>query len=168
MSAPEPPASAELLQKIENDIRKSGFPLEVEVLNVCSTKNTGRLPSVRYEYAGQLREIDLIEFYETFSDKGDPLPQHTITELIIECKKSAEKPWVFFSTPSYHFENVASFLKYSSEFDLHFAAIRDIPLLPRIYPAILKTHYAAPKSRDASRTTRRSRVHLYPRIFIAR
>ncbi len=139
-----PGAPGDLLERIASDIRKSGFPLEVEVLNICSTKNTGRLPSVRYEYCDQLREIDLVAFYETISRENSRGPQHTITELIIECKKSVEKPWVFFSTPSYSFENVASFLKYSSEFDLYFSETRSLPLLARIYPKILRTHYADP------------------------
>jgi hypothetical protein len=86
-----PEAPAELVKNIESDIRKSGFPLEMYVLNVCSTKNTGRMPSVRYEYLDQLREIDLLAFFETIAPA-----HHTSTDLIIECKKSTEKPWVFF------------------------------------------------------------------------
>jgi hypothetical protein len=106
---------ADLVGKIESDIRKSGFPLEMFVLNVCSTKNTGRMPSVRYEHLDQLREIDLDAFFETIAAS-----HHTCTDLIIECKKSSEKPWVFFSTAAYSFDNVACFLKYTSEFDLYF------------------------------------------------
>src|SRR5229473_8630684 len=116
-------APQELIKRIEGDIRKTGFPLEVHVLNVCSTRNTGRMPSVRYEYLNELREIDLLAFFETIelSSKGHTNLQHTTTDLIIECKKSSEKLRVFFSSPSYAFENVAFFLKYASEFDLHFS-----------------------------------------------
>ena len=42
--------SANLPEKIKEDMRKSGFPLEFHVLNVCSTKDTGRMPNLRYEF----------------------------------------------------------------------------------------------------------------------
>jgi hypothetical protein len=132
-------SSAELAGRIESDIRKSGFPLEMYVLNVCSTKNTGRMPSVRYEYLDQLREIDLLAFFETIAST-----HHTSTDLIIECKKSSEKPWVFFSTPSYAFENVTCFLKYTSEFDGYFRERGLPPLLAQIYPGITTGYYADP------------------------
>jgi hypothetical protein len=107
------------------------------VLNVCSTKNTGRMPSVRYEHLDQLREIDLHAFFETI----DP-SHHTATNLIIECKKSAEKPWVFFSTPSYTFENVAVFLKYYSDFDVYLRKHGFVPLLAQIYAGLRLGHYS--------------------------
>jgi len=139
------PAPAELLKNIEEDIRKSGFPLEVRVLNVCSTKNTGRMPNVKYEYLGELREIDLLAFFETqkLESKRTTL-QHTWTDLIIECKKSSSKPWVFFSTPSYAFENVAILLKYTSAFDSYFLRTGRPSLLAQIYPHIRASHYADP------------------------
>src|ERR1017187_659982 len=114
-SSTTPDSKADLVGKIENDIRKSGFPLEMFVLNVCSSKNTGRMPSVRYEHLDQLREIDLVAFFETIA-----ADHHTATDLIIECKKSSEKPWVFFSTATYKFDNVTSFMKYTSDFDVYF------------------------------------------------
>ncbi len=131
-----PDSAADLVRKIESDIRKSGFPLEMFALNVCSTKNTGRMPSVRYEYLDQLREIDLLAFFETSASS-----HHTATDLIIECKKSSEKPWVFFSTSSYTFDNVASFLKYSSDFDVYFRRRGLVPLLAQIYPGLKLGHY---------------------------
>jgi hypothetical protein len=139
------PAPPELLKKIEEDIRKSGFPLEVRVLNVCSTKNTGRMPNVKYEYLGELREIDLLTFFETQKLKSKRTTlQHTWTDLIIECKKSTSKPWVFFSTPSYAFENVAGFLKYASAFDSYFSKTGRPSLLAQIYPHIRTSYYADP------------------------
>jgi hypothetical protein len=135
-NAPQP--SDQLIKRIAKDIEQSGFPLEMHVLNVCSTKNTGRMPSVRYDYLDELREIDLLAFFETIANS-----HHTSTDLIIECKKATAKPWVFFSTPSYRFDNVASFLKYESDFDLYFKKHDMVSLLARIHPRILG-HYADP------------------------
>jgi hypothetical protein len=132
-----PDPAQDLVGKIESDIRKSGFPLEMFVLNVCSSKKTGRMPSVRYEYRDQLREIDLLTFFETIAAS-----HHTKTALIIECKKSSEKPWVFFSTPAYRFDNVASFIKYNSEFDVYFRKRGLVPLLAQIYPGLKLGHYS--------------------------
>jgi len=137
MPSPSAHGAAEFVEKIENDIRKSGFPLEMFVLNVCSTKNTGRMPSVRYEYLDKLREIDLLAFFETIAAS-----HHTSTDLIIECKKSSEKPWVFFSTPSYKFDSVASFIKYASDFDAYFGKRGFVPLLAQIYPGLKVGHYS--------------------------
>jgi hypothetical protein len=134
-------AETDLVNKIKNDIAKSGFPLEVEVLNICSSRNTGRMPSIRYDYKGELREIDLVAFFEKIDER---FPHRTITEMIIECKKSAEKPWVFFSSPAYSFDNVAWLLKYSSEFDFYFREKGGVPLLPRIHPYIMDSHYGDP------------------------
>ncbi len=109
------------------------------VLNVCSTKNTGRMPSVRYEHLDQLREIDLLAFFETIASS-----HHSVTNLIIECKKSAEKPWVFFSAPSYTFENVAVFLKYCSDFDVYLRNQGLVPLLAQIFTGLKVGHYSDP------------------------
>jgi hypothetical protein len=140
----KPASTADLIKSIRNDILKSGFPLEVHVLNVCSTRNTGRMPGIRYEYLDQLREIDLLAFFETINvdRKKHTTFQHTITDLIIECKKSTDKPWVFFSSSSYAFENVASFLKYTSDFDLYFSQSKLPPLIAQVYPRIRRSHYA--------------------------
>jgi len=139
-------ASAELLNRIADDVRRSGFPLEVHVLNVCSTKNTGRMPSLRYEHKGEPRELDLLAFFDTIEKKakGKAAPQHTATHLIVECKKSEEKPWVFFSSPSYAFKDQADFLKYASDFDPYFSRRGLPPLLSQVRPRINNSHYANP------------------------
>ena len=64
--------SANLPEKIKEDMRKSGFPLEFHVLNVCSTKNTGRMPGLRYEFQRE-RELDLLAFFEEISTGGPHL-----------------------------------------------------------------------------------------------
>ena len=54
----------DLIKKIKGDIEKCGFPLEIFVIDVCSKKNTGRMPNQRYTYQDELKEIDLHAFFE--------------------------------------------------------------------------------------------------------
>jgi len=130
----------ELIEKIKKDMLNSGFPLEFHVLNVCSTKNTGRMPGLKYEFLGQLRELDLLAFFEetTLGPKKDPTLQHTCTDLVIECKKRADKPWVFMSSSSYYFPSETSHLKYMSEYDSYFAHQQEPSLLTQILPTLRK------------------------------
>jgi len=132
-----------MIDKIKKEIEKSGFPLELYVINICSKKNTGRMPNIRYTYEEKLREIDLYAFFEEIRiepKKGVNL-QHTSTAMIIECKMSKDKPWVFFSTGMYQFTNVFSFTKYISEFDLYFHRESKYPLLGQIYRNMSNNHY---------------------------
>src|SRR5438046_132192 len=126
----------ELIEKIKKDMENSGFPLEFHVLNVCSTKNTGRMPSLRYEFQGQPRELDLLAFFEeiTINRKKDATLQHTSTDLIVECKKRADKPWIFMSSPSYSFSNMLYHLRYTSDYNVYFASKQLPPLLAQIFP----------------------------------
>jgi hypothetical protein len=134
----------DFFEKVKADLKKSGFPLEAHVLNICSAKNTGRMPSLKYKYMDKVREIDLLAFYETIdlAPQKQSIPQHTSTNLIIECKKSESKPWVFLSSPAYSFDKILSSLKYFSDLDSHFALRGLPPLLAQIYPKIKKSHYA--------------------------
>jgi hypothetical protein len=51
-----------MIDKIRKEIEKSGFPLELYALDICSKKNTGRMPNLRYTYKEELREVDLYAF----------------------------------------------------------------------------------------------------------
>ncbi len=143
---PENQPSIDLAEKIKSDLQKSGFPLEFHVLNVCSTKNTGRMPGLRYQFRGQERELDLLAFFEEIKIKKSDTLQHTGTSLIIECKKRADKPWVFISSPSYSFPTLTYHLKYASDFDLYFAKTHEHPLFPQIYKKVDKNSYFADQS----------------------
>lgn len=48
------------------------------------------------------------------------------------------------STAAYSFDNVACFLKYTSEFDLYFRKHGLVPLLAQIYPGLQIGHYSDP------------------------
>ena len=132
----------EIVSKIAKEIRQSGFPLEIHCLNICSKKNTGRMPNIRYSYEGELREIDLYAFFEEINldpREGENL-QYTSTSIIVECKKS-KYPWVFFSSNLYGSEDVFCFAKYISDFDLYFAGINEPNLNTQIYKKLRKNHY---------------------------
>lgn len=136
--------SESIAEKIRRDIARSGFPLELFVLNVCSRKSTGRLPNIRYKCDGELREVDLVTSFETMISRpkhGENI-QHTITCMVIACKKSAEKPWVFFSTPGYPPRGLSCFTKYCSDFDLHFSKTDEPSLLYQIRKHLPRIHYS--------------------------
>lgn len=139
-----PESCSDLAERIRKDIQRSGIPLEFHVLNICSTKNTGRMPGLRYEFQGQSRELDLLAFFEEISlnRREDATLQHTATDLIIECKKRADKPWVFISTPSYSFSTMMYHLQYTSEYDLYFAKKQLHPLLTQIFAGLTHNYYA--------------------------
>lgn len=135
--------NSNMIDKIKREIEKSGFPLELYVISICSKKNTGRMPNVRYTHEGNLREIDLYAFFEQINldpEESENL-QHTSTAMIIECKKSRDKPWVFFSSDAYQSRDVFCFTKYVSEFDLYFGREERYPLLGQIYKDLGDNHY---------------------------
>ena len=132
-----------MIDKIKKEIEKSGFPLELYVINICSKKNTGRMPNIRYTHEGNLREIDLYTLFEEiipYPIKGENL-QHTSSAMIIECKMSKDNPWVFFSSSMHHFKDVSLFTKYISDFDLYFHKEGKYPLLGHILKNLIKNHY---------------------------
>jgi hypothetical protein len=132
----------ELVSKITNEIKRSGFPLEIYCLNICSKKNTGRMPNIRYSYEGNLKEIDLYAAFEAIEldpKEGENL-QHTRTSMVVECKKS-KPPWVFFSSNLYGSEDIFCFAKYYSDFDSYFAGIKAPNLRSHIYKKLRMNHY---------------------------
>jgi len=136
---------ANLVEKIKKNIQKSGFPTELYVLDVCSTKNTGRMPNIRYVYQGEEREIDLLAFFEEINPnpRGNANPQYTTTNMVVECKKAESKPWVFFSTSS--FQRSGSLVHrtcYVSDFDLFFVHKGKHSLLGQIFKYLKENHYA--------------------------
>lgn len=125
----------DIIESIKAEIWKSGFPLELFVLDICSKKNTGRMPNRRYLHEGILRELDLHAFFEEIKlepKKGENL-QHTTTDMIIACKTSRGKPWVFFSSKRFKHTDTFIFLKYVSDFDIYFGQNRTYPLLAHIH-----------------------------------
>jgi hypothetical protein len=133
-----------MIEKIVKEILKTGFPLELYVIDVCSKRNTGRMPNIRYMYEGILREIDLHAFFETNTmepkKRGENF-QYTSTSMIIECKKSEAKPWVFFSSHIHQQSDCFYFAKYVSDFDLYFRSNQTYSLLGQIHKQVPSNHY---------------------------
>ena len=140
-----------LVQNIKRDILKSGFPLELYVLNVCASRDMARSFHTPYWFDGKQKEIDLgASIWSTDECRLKGLQLSTSTLLIIECKKSGQKPWVFFSTPSASPRPpsdfaIRVFTKYASDLDSYFNIEEErsrSPLLAKIAPLCKQNHYA--------------------------
>ena len=99
------------------------------------------MPNQRYTYDGKLKEIDLHAFFEDIKFTSKSIPQHTSSNLIIECKKSKEKPWVFFSSAMFQKSDSFCFLKYLSTYDFYFDKKKNQRLLGQLWEEIKKNHY---------------------------
>lgn len=80
-------------RKILNDMEKSGFFLEIDVLNSLMQKGWAVFPQYSYSdvQSGKIRAIDMI---------ANPL-DYVLDQpkLIIECKYTSDKSWIFFIPP---------------------------------------------------------------------
>ena len=81
-----------LREQIINEINKSGFPLELHTSALLNKNNWFVKNNARYydNYLEDFREIDIIATIKYTKIKD------AFNELVIECKKSKSKPWVFF------------------------------------------------------------------------
>lgn len=104
--------SEDLKKKIINDIKKTGFPLELEISKQFTTRGWSVSHSSYYidrdEHKG--REIDLItDIHKSeFIGKNKEYLEVNFS-LIIEIKQANEKPWVIFQTKASRFEWVSGF-----------------------------------------------------------
>lgn len=85
------------IHKIEEEIKSSGFPLEIEATAILKEHGWSVRNQVYYidKDEGKARSVDIVAhkaFFENFS-AHDRLN----ISLVIECKKSV-KPWVFFTS----------------------------------------------------------------------
>lgn len=87
----------EEIQRVEKDIQKSGFPLEIEVSLKLREAGWTTLIHDYYvdEEEGKSRETDIGAYKRL--DIATPDYSLLHISLILECKKSPEKPWVFFT-----------------------------------------------------------------------
>ena len=77
-------------EKIIKEISNSGFPLEVFISIVLKKQGWTVRPSLDYydKNIDDYRETDIIAYKPSSMEE-------IFNILVIECKKSAEKPWVF-------------------------------------------------------------------------
>jgi hypothetical protein len=82
-------------KRILNEIKKSGFPVELNVVEKLRRNNYLTFPNLTFvDGQKDLHEIDVLAMLVG----GDQSWQYGMigVSLIIECKQSKEKPWVFF------------------------------------------------------------------------
>lgn len=87
----------DLDNKIEKWLNEQGYPLE---MSVASTLQKLGFRVVQSEYyndpeSGDARELDVVGFLQ--KDVSDVLLRFS---LMIECKKSSDKPWLLFTSPN--------------------------------------------------------------------
>jgi hypothetical protein len=90
---------------VAEELRKSGFPLEIQVADILSENGWSVFPSYLYfDYDdGVHKELDIIA-YKVLKGQIDASDYYNVhVELLIECKKREDNTWVFFPrkvTPS--------------------------------------------------------------------
>lgn len=88
--------NSELRKKLLAELQKSGIPVEIRAVRDLRRARWLAIPSVHYQdVSGNLHEIDI--YASTILAEHDEWPHFPPSvQLIIECKRSREKPWVFF------------------------------------------------------------------------
>ena len=82
----------DLIHKIKQEIEKSGHPVSINVSTILQNKGWFVKNSVRYPHG----ELDIGEA-DVIANTECKLVQNTFENLIIECKKQKDAPWVFFN-----------------------------------------------------------------------
>jgi hypothetical protein len=97
--------STDLIDKVRVEIEKTGFPLELRVAALLQAREYYVAHSVyfvdRDEQKG--RELDLRALKNAFF-RNDGLDYAVRHCLLIECKRSASRPWVVFTSPSVSYD----------------------------------------------------------------
>lgn len=87
-------------KKIIEEIDKTGFPLELRVSKFLQDEGYYVANNLYFidQDEGKGREVDMraLKNYEFYSGRKNYFIRHL---LLIECKKSAEKPWIIFTSP---------------------------------------------------------------------
>lgn len=91
----------ELEQKLLSEINKSGFPLELSVIEQLRDAATLVFPNLSFtDENDRPHEIDALAFLDKEELEKDEWPYGPIgLNLVVECKTSKDKPWVFFEEP---------------------------------------------------------------------
>lgn len=86
-------------EKVKDEVKKTGLPLEVEVLQTLLKKDWQSEPSISYsdDEIGQYRELDnRATKYWKIETRESAIPYQLVLTLIIECKRSEKDVWVFY------------------------------------------------------------------------
>jgi hypothetical protein len=131
----------ELKQKLLKEINKSGFPLELNVIEKLRNAEIIVYPNLNFsDDADKPREIDA---YAVISDRIDCEQEWPFgcihLDLFVECKSSPDKPWVFFNDPGdiNSMFGLVDRLEWLSDLD-----VKDsLPLLVSCQHTALKEHH---------------------------
>jgi hypothetical protein len=81
--------------KIIDEIKKSGFPLELEIVEILRANNILTFPNVSFQGGdGNVHELDIIAII--FNEANEWKHGSCGIQLLVECKKTDKYPWVFF------------------------------------------------------------------------
>lgn len=96
--------SSEFKSKLIKDIKKTGFPFEMEVSSLLKRRGWHVSNGLYYidKDENKGREIDVIaeNHKSQFFDFNKNLTLEVVFTLILEIKESKDKPWVFFTSES--------------------------------------------------------------------
>ena len=85
----------ELKDKILQEIEKSGFPLELEIVEILRGAGVLTFPNISFQdQNGFTHEIDILSII--FDDKYEAKSGAAGIQLLVECKKTEKYPWLFF------------------------------------------------------------------------
>jgi hypothetical protein len=99
--------SNELIAKIAAEINKTGFPLELRVASVLRDRGYHVATNMYFKDQDEEkgREIDIRALKNAFFGQGRNAVRHC---LLIECKKSSSRPWVFFTSPAVSYDQTVN------------------------------------------------------------
>jgi len=91
----------ELKQKLIAEINKSGFSHELNIIQRLRDEELIVFPNLGYvDTEDKPHEIDAYTIVTDYDEEGERKIFDEVTlNLIIECKSSSDKPWVFFDDP---------------------------------------------------------------------
>ncbi len=130
-----------LIAKVEEWLRKQGYPLEMKVAQALKRRGWFLLHSRRYKdpILEKEREIDLLALNETRTE-------HSVLDgdLVIECKWTRDKPWVLFSGTKLASTPVAQLVSIpktsgalQKTSDIPFRRLPDLPIFEGIHEGYL-------------------------------
>lgn len=110
----------ELKAKIEKGIKRTGFPLEMEIGKILREKDW--LTNHSYFYF-DVNDLD----YKELDIRAYKMNKYFITNLYIECKHSIKKQWIFFVPEKYSFVDVYDLKYFPLRKEIEYKGLR--PLL---------------------------------------
>jgi hypothetical protein len=90
--------ASSLSEYVINEIKKTGYPLEIKVSEILNKQYITQYNELFIdEDENKSREIDVTAFSLRKNIEQEHIkPYHVQHDVVIECKKSETKAWVFF------------------------------------------------------------------------